>query len=1439
MIPSSTKKTLAPLGFLMALLLSSPVISAPSQKPLFLGTSAPPLMMLVMQRDHKLYYEAYNDASDLTGDGVPDIGYKPSKIDYLGYFDSNICYEYSATNKRFEPKSSATSKQCSKQWSGDFLNYLTTSRMDALRRVLYGGARYLDTKTETVLQRAFIPQDAHSWGKEYTSIAVNGYDITKYTPLALPASGKRHLFANTTLLNTADPLLRVRVDSTNRIWEWLSKERPVAGNDCASIANSNSGSACTGTLTDYAVRVQVCVSGLLDSVCTKYASGYYKPTGLLQKYGENESMHFGLLSGSYQKNLSGGVLRKNVGKFTDEIDAGTGQFLLQADNDQSIINTLNRLKVTGFGGSYEYSCGWITTQALTSGNCQMWGNPLAEMMFETVKYFAGGSVTSVYSVSQNSGEESTLKLPVASWKNPYAAAPAGGGAKTCAKPFILAISDIYPSYDSDELPGVDSNFKSSSYNDSFSTFNAKKVLDQIGNDEGISGSYFIGQSGNSTDGAPTAKSISGLGSIRGLAPEEPTKQGSYYSAAVAKWARMTDVNTVTGDQKVQTFAVAMASPLPTVRIPVSNGNFITVIPFAKSVAGSGISQSKTSFQPTNQLVDFYIDDIKNTDSSNADSSVNGGRPYYKFRINFEDVEQGADHDMDAIATYTVSKNADGTVTVSVSSDYAYGGMRQHMGYVISGTTADGTFLVVKDQDGGDGNGTIDYFLNYPAGKLSALTSSRTFTAGTTAASFIPHDPLWYAAKWGGYKDLNNSNSLDATNEWDSDGDGTPDNYYLVTNPAKLYEQLDKAFNDVISRSSSSTLLALNTTRLNSETRVYQASFNAENWSGELRAFKIAANGTLGDQVWEASGKIPEYANRKIYSWKMEKGATDTVYAATGISFSYDGLSNNQLTRLGQAAHLGTTVTAANQRGLIAYLSGDRTGEPAYRARTSLMGDIVNSDPTYGGGVDFGYDRLPSSAGGGTTYLTYLANKRAGTQMVYVGANDGMLHALNAETGVEKFAFVPDGVIGNLRNLASTDYATSHLYYVDGPLHYADAYVNSAWKSYLIGSTGAGGKSIFALDVTNPDSFSATSIKWEFTNSELGYTLNRPVIAKMANGRWAVITGNGPDSSSGTAKLFIVYLDAALNDANGWDSGQDYCTISTDTTTANGLGSVTVVLSASGTAQYIYAGDLKGRMWRFNMAAATGNCPTGWTANKIFTATNAANTAQPIMSAPQVEVGAQNGLMVFFGTGKHYETTDPTDKSIQSLYGILDKLAASPTALTRSNLTQQTFTVQKTETYTSDDGKSTYTKEIREVSRNTVDYSSKSGWYLDLVNMTSGSAVAEGERVISTPSVSGSNAIFTTYVPSADECAAGGSSWLIAVGYLTGQGQDTPFFDMNASGTFNSADGSPDGVRFGFGGAPAIASQSGGGKVILKPSDGDVEPIAIKSRRLMSSWRQIK
>jgi len=219
---------------------------------------------------------------------------------------------------------------------------------------LYGGYREIDTATagattgQTILRRAYIPQDGHAWAKEYTSTAIDGYDIRRYAPIAQPTANTRHFLGNLTSTiqdgtfnggypdvglscatlddcSNKPPLLRIVLNSPNRVWQWASSERPVLD----AIANPTSyfgakTSYGSGTLTDYHVRVEVCKTDYVAG-CKTYGS-IYKPVGVLQDFGDNGSIDFGLLTGSYDKNMSGGQLRKNIQAFSNEISLVTGIF---------------------------------------------------------------------------------------------------------------------------------------------------------------------------------------------------------------------------------------------------------------------------------------------------------------------------------------------------------------------------------------------------------------------------------------------------------------------------------------------------------------------------------------------------------------------------------------------------------------------------------------------------------------------------------------------------------------------------------------------------------------------------------------------------------------------------------------------------------------------------------------------------------------------------------------------------------------------------------------------------------------------------------------------------------------------------------------------------------------------------------------------------------
>lgn len=1294
--------------------------------PLYQSSNEPPLNMLVLGKDHRLFYEAYNDASDLDGDGTYDVGYQgwqnkagfPAtkgnfKIDYYGYFDSYKCYQY--TNNRFEPVEITNNKKClnnsTAPWSGDFLNYLTTSRIDAIRKVLYGGKRSKDTATETELERSFIPQDAHSWGKEYQSIANDGYDIREYTPMDLPTGTTRHLFANTTMCTPSacstsfnnPPLLRSIKNSPRRVWEWLSIERPVADSQYADGSN-NRANIPNGDLQNFNVRVQVCKTGLLETDCKKYGSSF-KPFGLIQQYGDADSMRFGLMTGSYSDNLQGGVLRKNISKIDDEIDITNGIF----KNTIGVIKSIDNFRVEGFTNSREwYGLGGNDTQCsyanafakqLTNGNCSGWGNPVGEMMWETMRYFSGASATLTSDV-----KGTALGLSVATWKDPYGINGGVPNNSVCAKPVITLLSDINPSFD-DGITNNSINGK---------TYNQTAILDNLWNQEfgSQTKSVVIGSNGTQNDLAPTVKTASSFANLKGL-PDEPGKSGTFSTAAVANFGRINDINAAAEKQYVSTFSIALASPLPKIEIPVS-GQKVIFTPFAKSPSNGGGTGNSTNYRPTNQIVDYYIDTIRNVPGFPTDNSVNGGRPYYKFRINFEDVEYGGDHDMDAIAEYTISLQSDNKILVKVDSTYAAGGIDQHMGYVVSGSTNDGVYLVVKDVGGRD----VNYWMDAkpatlvggkptdsgspisPSGNLTALTDSRVFVANSAATSVTDlKSPLWYAAKYGGFVDddadtSSNINVLDNTAEWDVDSDGIPDNYFLVTNPLKLKEQLDRAFSriDATSRSSAPVGSAAGGSSTSSDYRIYRTAYKANQWSGNLSALPLSTSTLqLGATYWDANdpSKLLPPDQRILMTWNPDTRTGTAFDSAAGLAF----LSSNQKAALNYpngdpGGYVVTPVMEARSK----YIRGDNSNEGTtagkfrqreqFSGRTNYIADILDAQPYAVGPV--GDPNYYSDAG----YKEFATTYKDRINFVYAGANGGVFHAFmddvvtnQADNGKERFGYIPSFVFNKLHKLEEQAY--NHEYYLNGQVAVQDVKMKSGdWSTLLVATAGFGGKGVFAIDITRPLQIGSAVIpeytRWEFFNTtntaqgspDMGYQPYSPLITKMNDGKWYSIVGNGFNSDNGNAALFL--LDVSGPSSSGWDSTTAKKILIDPAVTGgnvNGLSAATAAdLDNNGTADVIYAGDMLGNLWKFDVKSAD---PSDWkisfSGKPLFTA-NSADGVQPIVSPPalafekKVESGlsiVNKRLMVYFGTGKFYEDCDRFGASctgqsnVASFYGIVD------------------------------------------------------------------------------------------------------------------------------------------------------------------------------------------
>lgn len=1367
-----------------------------SNSPLSITQAVPPLTMLVVSPNFRMFTQAYNNASSLNNNGVLNIDFTPS-FSYYGYFDPNKCYSYSGST--FVPSSITSTGACNgSTWSGNWLNWATMTKMDILRKVLYGGYRSTDSTSSTVLQRINIVQDAHSWGRDYTSPAVNGYSINQYTPYTQPAAGKYLLFANTTLMNNADnsgeivnqPLLRVVTNSPTRIWDWVTQNTPNAGQFITNMGNVNP--------TDYIVNVQVCKNSVgLESNCQAYTSTSgvttYKPTGLLQQFGENNSMLFGLLTRSYDKNLSGGILRKNISSFTNEVNLQTGQFI----NTPGIVQTLNAFSIVNYDpNSYTYNnslggTSYVVTRPQLQGEFQNEGNPIAGMMYETLRYFAGKTspTASFYSTG---GTDGSLGLPTPAWVSPWAANP------YCSKANMIVLSDLYNSYDSNSV--------TNSYFGSFSgdlNIPNQALGQTIWNTEvGGTTSNFIGQSGSVSDNAPTPKNVSSYGNIRGLAPEEPTKQGSYYPATLAYYGWMNDLNpSVQGTQNVATWVVAMGSGIPHIQAVV-NGKTITIIPFAKSVGGCGwgIDPSPGAYQPTNRIAGFYVQSLTATSGS--------------FLVIFDDNEFGADFDLDDSVLYNYQVNSNGTVTVSLTDQFASGCLIQHAGYVISGTTADGVYLETRNM-GTPAGSDISYFLDTPPGHSPGqggvtaplpTSSTRTFTPGTSSATFLPF-PLFLAAKWGNFTDLNKTGTPDQPADWDNNGDGIPDAYFSSENPGALATNLATALTNISLQSSSAASATVNGGSLNTNSQLFLTLFNSNTWYGQVLAFPI--NPTTGAIVTtgSATNNAQWDSSVMLNGQNFNTGRNIISYNPTsklGVPFRWaTTTSNNTLTSTQQAALNISPITGSNDsngQNRLNYLRGDRSKEVQkggiFRNRTSVLGDIVNSGLAYVGAPGSFYPDFwgTGAAENASLYSAFVTAQAARQPMLYVGANDGMLHGFNATTGAEALAYVPNAVFSKLNQLTNPAY--SHLYYVDGTPNVVDAFLNGQWRTILATGLNAGGKGIVALDVTTPSAFTETNAssiaKWEFSelnDLDMGYSFSQPAIVREPNGVWVAIFGNGYNntfnsgsgivSTTGNAVLYIVNLNTGAL-IQKISTGQGMAQDPTGNNRPNGL-STPVVISATGgaSADTIYAGDLFGNLWKFYWTGTQFAIATYGSANPtpFFTAI-AGGKRQPITVRPNV-LKVSQGYQVYFGTGTYFQTTDNvvgTNPPPQSFYGLIDKMnvtSASGAISGRSNLLQQQILSESTASG----------QNFRVTTQNVLN-STQLGWYIDLIPPN---GIAIGERVVNPAILRNGSVIFVTTIPSSSPCTYGGTSWLMEINALTGSRLNFSPFDVNNNGILNTSD----------------------------------------------------
>ena len=534
-------------------------------------------------------------------------------------------------------------------------------------------------------------------------------------------------------------------------------------------------------------------------------------------------------------------------------------------------------------------------------------------------------------------------------------------------------------------------------------------------------------------------------------------------------------------------------------------------------------------------------------------------------------------------------------------------------------------------------------------------------------------------------------------------------------------------------------------------------------------------------------------------------------------------------------------------------------------RSSILGDIVNSDPQFVGAPNGGYpDNLASES-----YNVFVTEKENRQGVVYVGANDGMLHGFDADTGVELIAYVPSGVYNSLRDLASSTYA--HRYFVDAGPNIIDVFLDGAggpsstaggqWRTVLVGGLNGGGQQIYALDVTDPDFFSeenaANIVLWEFDDSDdadLGYTYGTPQIAKMANGRWAAIFGNGYNSTeagdgsvstTGHGVLFIVDVETGiLLKKIDTDSGS--------VNAPNGLATPLLIDSnGDSIVDYIYAGDLLGNLWKFDVTEPDQNTWGIAGGSGIVEPLFETPDGQPITSQPQATMHPDNlgGFMIFFGTGKYLEVNDNdrSDQATQSFYGIWDKNNAFQNTDV-SNLLRQSITNQYDQSFdTDDDGLPDKDFKLRDVSDELINWDTHHGWVLDLVPQKLNgvpNSLNDGERQVSNAVVRNGRVLFSTLTPSAAACDFGGSSFLMQVDFRDGSALEFPAFDLNGDGEFDTDDTTASGRASNVGVMPSVSILADGPQDIAFGSgaSGDIEVFKLNVGSQAygrQSWRQLE
>ncbi|MEH0166855.1 PilC/PilY family type IV pilus protein [Paucibacter sp. JuS9] len=892
---------------------------------------------------------------------------------------------------------------------------------------------------------------------------------------------------------------------------------------------------------------------------------------------------------------------------------------------------------------------------------------------------------------------------------------------------------------------------------------------------------------------------------------------SYSTTVVESWATPTDyTRTVTTVDGVLSSDVTTNSVGSIVKTAVSTTSSEPVSALQPTVNGAGHGNAYTT---GNTTLGTYAMGCAATKPSNTTVTTTLAAETSATTSSPGTYVNGTSVTTDGTATNVVGEKTT-TTTTTASTGGSMDSLADVAMYYYQTDLRDST---LSNCTGSLGNAVCDNNVKATGADTALWQHMSTYTLGLGLSGLLKYQADYDTADSGDFKKIKGGDlnwpapSSDAVANIDDlwhaavNGRGR---YFSATDPATLSASLSAALSSITAMTGSSSAAATSTLQpVEGDNGVFIAQFLSSEWTGDLKAYKMdvktgAVSTAKADEQWSAGDLLVADTvdkKRKIYYFKGGAGNTGTLREFNYTNLSTDGMNSyvdgacSKTPALTQCASAGATLLASLNSGenMVTFLRG--TPQTQYRVRSKVLGDIVNSSPIYVAQPGFSYTE--------NGYATFKSTNAARAKTLYVGANDGMLHAFNAVDGTERWAYIPRLVMNNLYRLGDSFYESKHLYFVDATPVVGDVFNGTEWRTILVGGLNSGGKGYYALDVTDPANPVAL---WEFTDSRMGYTYGNPIITKRKGGAWVVAFTSGYNNTSdGKGYLFVVN---ALTGALESDAG----VISTGEGSASdpsGLGKLNAWIAADtdNTALRYYAGDLLGNIWRFDI---DGNLEPKKAAMKLGQAIKS-GVPQPITTAPQVAEIEANGskhAVVYIGTGRYLGKTDVTNADVQSIYAVKDSLSATGLGDLRAEdakLVKQVI----------EDPEAS----IRKVKEGTtVDWSTNNGWYLDLPSTR--------ERVNVDMQLAFSMLTVAGNIPgnTATDCdkAQDGTSYIYQLNVVSGRGTATKLSSMVAGlSTVQLADGT-------------------GVTVVTKTDASAPDPLTVppssmanaKARR--SSWREL-